>query len=78
MRLQDKITAAQAAIEVLGGPAVAARKLNSLTGMPCSRWRVQKWLKSGIATPWHPHVHQLTNIPLTELDPEIYPAFLFE
>lgn len=69
--------AAENAIKVMGGPFVAAQKIRDLTGKPCTRDRVQKWKLNGIPSPWHPIVHQLTQIPLNKLDPEIYPSYLF-
>lgn len=77
MPTAQTIGVARTAIINLGGPAEAARKLRSMSGRPCTRYRVQKWIKGGIATPWHPFVHNLTGISLTDLDPEIYPAFIF-
>ena len=74
---EARITAAKAAIDVMGGPVVASKKIQDLTGKVCTRDRVQKWKLNGIAPPWHPIVHQLTNIPLHELDAEIYPSYLF-
>lgn len=74
--VEGKISAAQTAIEVMGGPLVASKKIRELTGKPCTRDRVQKWKTNGIAPPWHPIVHKLTGISLNELDPEIYPAYL--
>lgn len=75
---EARVNAAKSAIEVMGGPVVAAQKIRDLTGKPCTRDRVQKWKLNGIAPPWHPIVHQLTNIPLAELDAEIYPSYLFQ
>ena len=73
---EARLTAAKNAIEVMGGPVIAAQKIRELTGKACTRDRVQKWKLNGIAPPWHPIVHQLTGIPLNELDAEIYPAYL--
>lgn len=75
---EARVSAAISAIEVMGGPVIAAQKIRDLTGKPCTRDRVQKWKLNGIAPPWHPIVHQLTSIPLTELDAEIYPSYLFQ
>lgn len=74
---EARISAAKSAIEAMGGPVIAAQKIRDLTGKPCTRDRVQKWKLNGIAPPWHPIVHVLTSIPLTELDAEIYPSSLF-
>jgi hypothetical protein len=73
---EDRVAAAINAIEVMGGAVVAARKINELTGKNITRDRIQKWKLNGIAPPWHPIVHQLTKIPLNQLDAEIYPLFL--
>ena len=72
-----KISAANTAIEILGGSRKAAMKLSSLTGNEITHDRVRKWQINGIATPWHPPISQLTGIPLNELDSDIYPAYLF-
>ncbi len=74
---EAKLGAALRAIDVMGGPVIAAKKITALTGKACTRDRIQKWKQNGIAPPWHPIVHQLTQIPLTELDPDIYPSYLF-
>lgn len=75
---QEKAAIAKNAIDAIGGPLVASERIQSLSGRECSRDRIQKWLVNGIPAPWHPHVHMLTQIPLYELDPEIYPTWLFE
>lgn len=66
------------AIEKLGGPTMAAERLSSITGMDISKQRVMMWRRHGIAPPWHPLIHELTKIPLPQLDPEIYPTYLFK
>lgn len=77
MQTETKREVAKKAVDIMGGPLAASLKIQSLSGQACSRERVQKWLINGIAVPWHPFVHQLTDIPLHELDSEIYPSFLF-
>ncbi len=72
-----RISAAIQAVAAMGGATSAARKIRELTGKACTRDRVNKWQVNGIAPPWHPIVHKLTGIPLTELDADIYPAYLF-
>jgi hypothetical protein len=72
-----KVAAALSAIEKMGGSLAAAKMIQELTGKPCTRDRVQKWKTHGIGVPWHPIVHKLTGIPLPQLDPEIYPFYLF-
>lgn len=74
---QLKAIAADNAIEVLGGPTKASQKISALTGKNVSRFRVRHWKKEGIQAKFCPAVHQLTGIPLTQLDPEIYPVYLF-
>jgi len=73
-----RISAAKQAVAAMGGATSAARKIRELTGKPCTRDRVEKWRVNGIAPPWHPIVHKLTNIPLSELDVEMYPRYLFQ
>ena len=73
-----KIAAAVSAIDVMGGPLIASQKITALSGKQCTRDRVQKWKTNGIAPPWHPIVHKLTEIPLAILDPELYPNYLFD
>lgn len=75
--LRAKIKGANKAIKQLGGSTQAAYLITGMAGKPCNRARVQAWKKFGIAPPWHPVIHRLTQIPLTELDPEIYPSFIF-
>ena len=75
---EARVSAAKQAVVALGGATAAARKIRELTGKPCTRDRVNKWQVNGIAPPWHPIVHKLTNIPLSELDAEIYPRYLFQ
>ena len=80
-----RIAGANKAIDMLGGSSQAAHLISEFcaqrdktTGVQAvSRERVQAWKKYGIAPPWHPIIHTLTRIPLTELDPEIYPSHLF-
>ncbi len=72
-----RIKSAIKAINQLGGPRNTAHLISEISGLDITRERVQAWKKYGIAPPWHPIVHSLTRIPLTELDPEIYPAFIF-
>lgn len=74
---EQKIDMAKEAIRVIGGPVLASEKIQDLSGKACSRDRVQKWLVNGIPSPWHPIVHTLTGIPLTRLDADIYPSYLF-
>ena len=74
---QIRRESAAAAIDQLGGCTKTAYQLSSMTGRDISRHRVRAWLKYGIAPPWHPLIHELTRIPLTDLDPEIYPKYLF-
>ncbi len=73
-----KIASAVNAIEVMGGPLLASKKITEMTGKPCTRDRVQKWKTNGIAPPWHPIVHKITGIPLNTLDAEIYPGYIFQ
>lgn len=73
----SRISAAKQAVAAMGGSTSAARKIRELTGKPITRDRVEKWRHNGIAPPWHPIVHKLTSIPLSELDIEIYPKYLF-
>lgn len=65
------------AIELMGGPARTAMQLSSITGKVVTRHRVLAWKRYGLAPPWHPVIHQITGIPLSDLDPEIYPPHLF-
>lgn len=74
---EEKATIAKNAINAIGGPVLASVKIQDLSGRECSRDRIQKWLVNGIPAPWHPWVHTLSEIPLQELDPEIYPSWLF-
>ena len=74
---EARISVAKQAVAAMGGATSAARKIRELTGKPITRDRVNKWRENGIAPPWHPIVHKLTNIPLSELDVEIYPKYLF-
>lgn len=73
-----RINAATNAIDQMGGPLSAAKKIREMTGKPCSRDRVQKWKTNGIAPTWHPIVHKITGIPLNTLDPLIYPGYIFQ
>ena len=77
MKVEQRVKIAKKAVAAMGGPVLASKKIEELTGKACTRDRVQKWLVNGIAVPWHPIVHQLTNIPVNELDPEIYPRHIF-
>lgn len=77
MENADKVEVARRAIKQLGGPAEAHRTIVELTGKPLSYEVVKKWNQNGIAVPWHPVIHQLTGIPLHELEPEVYPSYLF-
>lgn len=77
MRTKQDVEAARKAINIMGGPVIASQKIREMSGKPCSRDRVQKWLINGIATPWHPIVHHLSGLPLHELDGDIYPSYLF-
>lgn len=72
-----KIQAANDAIEILGGPKKAAEKIRFLTGKSILATTIQKWKENGISPGWHPVIHALTHIPLYELDPDIYPEYLF-
>ena len=74
---EARISAAKQAVAAMGGATSAARKIRELTGKPITRDRVEKWRVNGIAPPLHPIVHKLTEIPLSELDVEIYPRYLF-
>jgi hypothetical protein len=74
---QQNISAAIQAVEAMGGALLAAQKIRELTGRPCTRERVQKWKNNGISPKYLPIVHKITNIPLTELDPVLYPSYLF-
>ena len=74
---EARISVAKQAVAAMGGSTAAARKIRELTGKPITRDRVEKWRVNGIAPPWHPIVHKLTDIPLSELDVEIYPRYLF-
>lgn len=73
------LEAARRAIDAMGGPAAAARALfdadhhgrEQLTPATVSRWA-----RTGIPPAWCPLVHQLTEIPLAELDPVVYPPAL--
>ncbi len=78
IRVAQNVVSALTAIEAMGGPESAAKKIRELTGKPCTRDRVQKWKTNGIAPPWHPIVHKLTGIPLNTLDAEIYPGYIFQ
>jgi len=73
-----KAQIAKRAIAAIGGPVLAAKKIEELSNRKCSRDRIQKWMVNGIPAPWHPYVHQLSEIPLHELDREIYPSWLFQ
>ena len=72
-----KQLAASNAIKQLGGNTAAAEKISVLTGHEVSRYRVNHWRKQGIQPRFCPAVHQLTKIPLSQLDPEVYPVYLF-
>jgi ABC-type hemin transport system ATPase subunit len=74
---EQKAEIAKNAIAAIGGPVLAAKKIQELSGRDCSRDRIQKWLVNGIPAPWHPYIHQLSDIPLHDLDPEIYPSYIF-
>lgn len=74
---EAKAVIAKNAINAIGGPVLASVKIQELSGRPCSRDRIQKWLVNGIPAPWHPFVHTLSDIPLHELDSEIYPNYIF-
>ncbi len=73
-----RLKGANDAIQLMGGPAMTAKRLSSITGKRVTRHRVTAWRKYGLAPPWHPIIHQITGIPLADLDPEIYPPYLFE
>jgi len=73
-----KKAAALKAINILGGPKTASEKIFGLTGKRITPDRIGKWRVNGIAPGWHPTVHLLTQIPLTDLDPDLYPSFLFQ
>lgn len=75
--IQIKALAANNAIKQLGGMATAAAKLSALTGKNITRHRVRYWLEVGVQVKFCPAVHQLTKIPLSNLDPEVYPVYLF-
>jgi hypothetical protein len=74
---ERSVTIAHQAIAQMGGDTRAAEKIAEMSGRPITRERVAKWKVNGIATGWHPAVHMLTGIPLHELEPEIYPTYLF-
>jgi hypothetical protein len=69
--------AAENAVEILGGCALAAEKISAMTGQLVTRHRMKYWQQTGIQPRFCPAVHQLTRIPLSQLDPEIYPVYLF-
>jgi hypothetical protein len=72
-----KALAANTAIDQLGGLVKAAEKLSALTGKKITRHRVKYWLRVGVQAKFCPAVHQLTQVPLTHLEPEVYPVYLF-
>jgi len=74
---QIKRLAAQTAVSQLGGLSPTAEKLSALTGKIVTKHRVKYWLDAGIQAKFCPAIHQLTQIPLTQLEPEVYPVYLF-
>lgn len=72
-----KVLAAHQAIDQLGGGNLAAEKVAAMTGKKVSRFHIRYWRERGVQAKFCPAVHQLTGIPLTQLDPEIYPVYLF-
>ncbi len=75
--IQIKVLAAETAINQMGGLVKTAEKLSALTGRKITRHRVKYWLEAGIQAKFCPAVHQLTKVPLTQLEPEVYPVYLF-
>lgn len=73
---EDRAAMGRKAVAAMGGAAIGAEKITSLSGRECSRHLLQKWMVNGIGVPWHPFVHKVSKIPLHELDPDIYPAWL--
>jgi tRNA U34 5-carboxymethylaminomethyl modifying enzyme MnmG/GidA len=72
-----KVLAATQAIAQLGGLTRTAEKIAAMTGKNVNRHHVNYWTIAGIQAKYCPAVHQLTKIPLSQLDPEIYPVYLF-
>ena len=72
-----KVLAARRAIEILGGRSLTAEKISAMSGKKCSRHSIRYWEEAGVPAKFCPAVHQLTKIPLTQLDPEVYPVYLF-
>ena len=72
-----KRLSASEAVAALGGRTKTAEKISALTGRKLSRHSIRYWLEEGIPAKYCPAVHQLTKIPLTKLDPEVYPVYLF-
>lgn len=72
------LDAAARAIEAMGGPGRAAQLLNESDphGRQLTAATVSRWAKTGVPASWCPTVHQLTGIPLTQLDPVVYPPAL--
>lgn len=76
--IEIKVLAANQAIDQLGGLTRAAEKISAMTGKVIGRHHVNYWRKGGIQPKYCPPIHQLTKIPLSQLDPEIYPVYLFD
>lgn len=58
-----------------GSATAVANKLNeSEHGRECSRQLVEYWAEMGYVTPkWAPVVNRVYEVPLHELNPEVYP-----
>lgn len=64
----EKLLAAEA-----NSPSAVAKRLSEL-GQKCTRQVVQHWMGAGhVPGKWAPLVNRLYDIPLHELNPEIYP-----
>ncbi len=70
--VDDLQLAASEAVEVLGGPTKAAKRLTEISGRSCSRDRVRRWLINGIAPKWAGYVELATGIPKQRLRPDYF------
>ena len=75
VRAAAGLDAAALAIERLGGPTRAAQVLVQADphGRQLTAATVSRWAKTGVPPGWCPVVHDTTGVPLSQLDPVVYP-----
>jgi len=66
------LTAAELAVERLGGRSSAAAAVTAATGEECTVHIVAGWLRNGVGARWTQAVAELTGLPASELTPEVF------